>query len=167
VGRLGTREAKQAEEGERALSLLREDGTSAALAESTAQLCDDLHQLVNMFADGDTGAFNRSLQQDVIRTLQEMVDALKRAQRDLEQRSAEQQQQMVPPGEMPLVDLLAEIKMIRTLQLRVNRRTRQYGELLGDRPVADARIHQALEQLAQRQRQVAKITRDLYLKKNQ
>ncbi len=165
VGQLGSRQAKQVQQGENTLTLLREDGSSAAFAETTAQLCDDLRELVALFADADVGRFNQSLQEDVIRTLEEMIEALKQAQRDLDERS-EQSMQSAQPGEMPLVNLLAEIKMIRTLQLRVNRRTKEYGKLLSGGPTNAERLREALGRLADRQQQVAKITRDLYLKKN-
>ena len=67
----------------------------------------------------------------MIKALEEIVDALKKAQKDADSKKK-------PPGpspngqpqDPPLIEQLAELKMIRALQMRVNRRTERYSKLV-------------------------------------
>ena len=66
---------------------------------------------------------------------------------------------------------IAELKMIKSLQERVNKRTTRYSRLLQDDqdPVGQANAAElvdALKKLSQRQQEVYRITRDLVLGKN-
>ena len=61
--------------------------------------------------------------------------------------------------------------MIRSLQLRVNSRTRRYAQLLDDfdDPIGQAtesELKQAIEKLAEREEKIQQITRDIVLGKN-
>ena len=131
TGRLSNREAEIVMEVEKALSLLREEGSSVAMPEAVQQVRDDMQQLVHRLAEGKTEVLTQNIEKDVITALQEIVDALKKAQKDPESKKK-------PPGpspngqpqDPPLIELLAELKMIRALQLRVNRRTERYSKLV-------------------------------------
>jgi hypothetical protein len=70
------------------------------------------------------------------------------------------------------VDAIAELKMIRALQMRVNTRTNRYARLLDDiedptGQATDQELIDALGSLAERQERIYQITRDLVLGKNQ
>ena len=70
-----------------------------------------------------------------------------------------------------LVDELAELKMIRSLQLRINKRTKRYARLLDDidDPVGQAKdgdLQEALQKLAEREESIHRITREIVLGKN-
>jgi cell division protein FtsX len=71
-----------------------------------------------------------------------------------------------PPQDRPLVDLLAEIKMIRAMQMRVNRRTQAYAKLVEGEQASDPGLLEALRRLAERQAKIHQITRDLEMGKN-
>ena len=67
--------------------------------------------------------------------------------------------------------MLAELKMIRSLQLRVNRRTKRFARMLSDpdKPLAQAEdgdLQTALQKLADREAKIQRITRDIVLGKN-
>ena len=105
--------------------------------------------------------------------LEEMIAALQQAQRDLEEQQQQQPQQPQPmeAEDMPLVDRLAELKMIRALQMRVNTRTQRCAQMLADMddPVGQAQdedLRQALIQLGARQQRIHEVTRDIVLGKN-
>jgi len=70
-----------------------------------------------------------------------------------------------------LVDQLAELRMIKSLQLRVNTRTQRYARLLEDAndPVGranDAELRQSLFKLSDMESKIHEITRNLVLGKN-
>ena len=88
------------------------------------------------------------------------------------QQQQQQQQQQQSDDEEPLVDQIAELKMIKSLQERVNKRTQRYAKLLADEadPVGQAEAPElaaAVRQLGDRQQEIFRITRDIVLGKNQ
>jgi two-component sensor histidine kinase len=110
------------------------------------------------------GGTTRGLLADLVTNLEELLAALEKSQRDQEQRQAGAAGgRPQEPGEQPLVDKLSELKMIRSLQMRVNARTQRFAQLLdetADR--ADApEIRAALERLAERQRQIERAAHDI------
>jgi hypothetical protein len=167
AGRLSTREAEIGLEAERALNLLKEDGTSVAFAEALEQMRADIQQVDDRLKAAKVDETTRSIEEDIIAALEEMIQALQKEIQKRERRKG----QAPPPGEPqdpPLVDVLAELKMIRALQMRVNTRTARYSKLLGDREQAEhPDLIEALKRLAERQRRIYKITRDLEMGKNQ
>jgi hypothetical protein len=167
AGRLSTREAEIGLEAERALNLLKEDGTSVAFAEALEQMRADIQQVDDRLKAAKVDETTRSIEEDILAALEEMIQALQKEMHKRERRKG----QPAPPGEPqdpPLVDVLAELKMIRALQMRVNTRTARYSKLLGDREQAEhPDLVESLKRLAERQRRIYKITRDLEMGKNQ
>ena len=77
--------------------------------------------------------------------------------------------QSPPPGEPPepqLVNKLAELKMIRSLQVRIYNRTQRYGQMIGGDQAETAELLDALKELAERQQRVYQATSDLQLGRN-
>ena len=73
--------------------------------------------------------------------------------------------------EQPLVDMLQELRMIRSLQLRINKRTERFSRLLDDAEdnvgqAEDVDLIDALQKLADRQDQLQRITREIVNGKN-
>jgi len=62
---------------------------------------------------------------------------------------------------------LAELKMIRALQMRVNTRTARYAKLIAGEQADNVEIVEALGRLGQRQERIHRITHDLQIEKNQ
>jgi hypothetical protein len=109
-----------------------------------------------------------------------MIEALKKARQDNKnppKPSQGQQGQKVDPR---LIDMLAELKMIRSMQLRVNARTKVYGDQYSGEqappPSAapDAkerekyeRVQQELKDLGVRQEKISKVTSDIAKGKNE
>ena len=56
--------------------------------------------------------------------------------------------------------------MIRALQMRINRRTQRYSELIEGEQAEDPDLIEALRRLADRERRVYRVTRDLEMGKN-
>ena len=93
-----------------------------------------------------------------------MLSALEKAQRD--QQASEKGQsggRPAEPGEQPLVDKLSELKMIRSLQMRVNTRTKRFSKLLADgkERAEEPELLDALDRLSQRQEKIQQATRDI------
>ena len=168
TGRLSNREAEIVAEVEKALLLLREEGSSVAMPEAVQQVRDDMQQLVHRLAEGKTEVLTQNIETDVIKALEEIIEALKKAQKDAQSKKK-------PPGPSPngqpqdpaLIDKLIELKTIRLLQMRVNRRTERYSKLIKEEQADKEDVLDALRRLSEQEARVHKVTRDLELGKTE
>ncbi|RMF42978.1 MAG: hypothetical protein D6753_06295 [Planctomycetota bacterium] len=175
ANKLAQEEKQILNEGQRAYLLLREEGSSAAFPEAVEQVNTDVASIVARLERGDVGKLTLVVEQEVVGALEEMIAALVQVQKDNEKKKQQQrsgQPQQGQPGEQPLVDKLAELRLIRTLQVRINRRTESLAEMLDDPndPVGqakDAEVATELQGLADRQQDIQTVTRDIVLGKDE
>lgn len=166
-GRLSRKEVLIVREADRALVLLREDGTSVAFPEAIEQARDDMQSVADRLRDAKVDLITQGLEEDVIAALEESLAALQQALKELrDQKGQPPPGGQAPPGEKPLVDQLAELRMIRALQSRVNRRTEQYGAMIEGEQAMEGELLEALDSLALRQQRIFQATRDLGTKEN-
>jgi hypothetical protein len=163
AARLSRQQSQIVHEADKALLLLREDGSSVAFPEAVEQMRDDMQQVVERLTAVKVDAITQGLEQDIIAALEETIAALEKAIKDLEKNRT-------PPGQLPmagqptepqLVDKLAELKMIRSLQMRIYQRTQRYGQMIEGEQAEEAELIEALRELAERQQRVHKATADL------
>ena len=148
----------------KALALVRDDGSAVAIPEALEQVREDSAQAAARLTRGDVGGTTRGILEDIVLSLEEMLGALEKAQR--EQQSKAQNPsggRPAEPGEQPLVDKLAELKMIRSLQKRVNTRTKRYAQLLTDgaEQVEEPELFEALDRLSERQKKIERAAHDI------
>ena len=170
ASKLAGDERKLVVDAEKALNLLREEGSSVAFPETVTQMRDDMQQVSERLDAANVGRITQTIEEDIIAALKEMIEALQKAQKDLDRRR-QQPQQPGNPQDPPLVDAVAELKMIRALQMRVNTRTQRYARLLQnvDDPVGQATVpelQEAIRKLAEKEQRIYEITRDVVLGKN-
>ena len=165
AARLGREQQQVATEAARALVLVRDEGSAVAIPQTLEAVRDDATQAAARLGRGDVGSTTRGLVADLVTNLEELLAALEKSNRE-----ADRRQQAGPsggrpqePNERPLVDKLAELKMIRSLQLRVNARTERFGQLLDDgADRAEApELREAIERLAERQRKIERAVQDI------
>ena len=160
----------------RALLLLKEDGTSIAFPVTVEELQQDMIQVANRLSAAKVNTVTQEIEADIIETLDELIEALVQRQQDQEQEQQQQeqqqqQQQQGEPGEEPLVDQIAELKMLKSLQQRIYNRHQRYSKYLVDPndPIGVSQepdVVAALERLADRQAQLTDIARQLVNEKN-
>ena len=169
-GKLGIRQKRIVLDADRVLTLLREEGSSVAFPETVEQMREDMEQIAHRLGQTKVDNLTQNIEEDVIQTLQELIEALQKAQQELEEQQQQQQQQQ-QDQDQPLVDTLAEIKMIRSLQMRINTRTKRYARLLDDiddptGQASDGDLQQALQKLSDREQRIHRITREIVLGRN-
>ena len=135
AGRLGGDEAKIVVEAERALQLLEEEGSSVAFPATVDAMIEDMQQTAERLNQGKVDTITQGVEEEIIAALEELLQALEQAQKKLEEQKQQPPQQGQPQHqgrqqEQPLVDAIQELKMIKSLQLRVNKRTDRYAKLL-------------------------------------
>lgn len=166
---LATQEEEIVQEVAKALIVLREEGSSVAFPEAVEAIREDAASIVQLLDDGKPGELTQTLEQSVIEAIEEMIDALQKEmekKKDQEEREGEQQQQQGDPGDKPLVDSLSELKMLRSLQLRINRRTRQLGRMIDGDQADTPDVLKQLKTLSGRQSRVQRATYDLSTGRN-
>ncbi len=170
AGRLSRRQSLITLEANKALQLLRADGTSVAMVEALLEVREDMQQVAVRLAQLKVGQITQGIQEDIIAALEEMLEAVRKAQDELQQRRNNPRSRPGQPMEPPLIDMLAELKMLRSMEIRVRKRTARYQKLIGEQdPVGqatEAELLEALRRLAQRQRRITKAAQDIVSGRN-
>jgi hypothetical protein len=165
ASRLSGKESQIVVEVDKASLLLREEGSAVAFPEAVDQMREDMQQVVTRLAQTKVDKITQSIEEDIIAALKDMIAALKKAQKENKEKK--------PPGdcsgscEPPLIDMLAELKMIRALQMRVNTRTTRYSKMIEGEQADNAELVEAIRRLAEREQRIYRVTKDLEMGKNQ
>ena len=168
---LARREDEIVREVNKAMILLQEEGSSVAFPEAVEAIRDDMRSITRLLDNSDVGELTQTVEQNVIESLEEMIDALnkemqKKGDEDQQQQQGQQGQQSAP-GEDPLVDGLSELKMLRSLQLRINKRTQQLSKLAEGPEALNPELVDQLKTLSRRQARIQQATFDLSTGRNQ
>jgi hypothetical protein len=173
VRKLSAAENEIAVEAQKALTLLQEEGSSVAFPEAVEQLREDmLIVAARLHPDypetdprADVGEVTQVIERDIIEALGELIEALQK-----EMEKGKKPPPPGPPGEPQdpgLVDKLAELKMLRSLQFRINRRTKLLGREIDGEQATEAELVDQLQQLSRRQASIQKAAYDLATGRNQ
>ena len=171
AGKLASEQSSIATEAGRALMILLEDGSSVAFPTTVEEMQQDMLQVSSRLSAAKVGKITIEIEADIIDTLDYLVKALIKTQQDMERMRQNNSQQGGQAGDRPLVDQLAEIKMLRGLQERILMRHRRYSKFLDDPEdlignTDDPELQAALQRLAARQAKLTKIARDIVNEKN-
>lgn len=172
AGKLSFAERRIVVEAEKCLSLLRDEGSSVAFPESVEQMRDDMRSVENRLGRTQIGRMTQDMEEDILEALDEMIESLQQAQQDQEQRQNQTPQNApAQQQDQSLVDQIAELKMIKAMQLRINKRTTSYSRLLGEETndagqSNDEELIEALQELSDRELRLQEITHDIVIKKN-
>jgi hypothetical protein len=165
---LSDREGEIVREAGKALTLLEEEGTVVAFAEILKQVSDDMTNVQRRLGRVDVGQVTQVTEQDIIAMLKEMIEALKKAQQKLQANKGQPPPpRQGPPPPQSLIDLLAELRLIRSMQFRVNNRTEAYGKQYPGEQADAPEIQKELNGLAGRQSKIFDITKNIATGKNQ
>jgi len=166
---LSRKEAELVVEAEKALALLKDEGSSIAFPEAVEQMRDDMRTVVGRLDVAKVDELTQGIEEDIIEALEEMIEALQREIEEAqEKKQQQQQQQQQNQNQDPeLIDELAELKMLRALQLRINRRTKRLGRLFDGEQATKPDILEQLRRLSARQKRIQEATHDLSTGKNE
>ncbi|HEX3149610.1 MAG TPA: hypothetical protein VHR66_16160 [Gemmataceae bacterium] len=164
------KEAEIINEADKAIQLLQNEGSAVAFPGVFEEVRKDMIRVKERLHDANVGDDTQAIEQDIIEALTHMRDALKKAQQELGKSPPP------PPGGPPpdqpqlqkLLDEIAELKMIRTLQVQVNDRTKRYGNKVpGAEQADDPQIKKELKDLGDRQEKIETMINNMDKKKNQ
>jgi hypothetical protein len=151
------------------IELLKSEGSAVAFPRIFEETAIDMVRVQERLQLACTDENTQFLEQQIIDALREMHEALKRAQAGLNN----------PPGpptppnpgdkppEQKLLEEIAELKMLRNLQVRVNQRTERQGMgRTGEEQSTDPLVKNELKDLASRQTKIEEMTRDIAMQRN-
>ncbi len=173
ANKLSIEQTKVVMEGQRALLLLQDEGSSTAFPEALEQVNADAQAVSKKLSEANVSPSTQAIEDEIIGALEEMLDSLKQVQKKRDEKKKksdqQQQQQSSSPEDEPLVDSIAELKLLKTLQLRINRRTQSLAKQTNNQEdtigqVGDPGLLGELEDLAGRQQKIHEVTRDILLK---
>jgi len=124
----GDREGEIVVEADRAMKLMENEGSAVAFATVLNEVRIDMiavqRRLSQVYVDKPT----QVIEEQIISMLKDMAEALKKAQQEPPPPAPPKPGQAgKPPANKKLLDLIAELKLIRSLQKQVNERTKMYG----------------------------------------
>lgn len=166
--RLADTETRLVAEADKTLALMASEGSAVAFPQVLDETRKDMVAVRNRLNEARIDSETISIEEDILAALREMLAALKKAQQDQKDRQ-QQQQQDGGGGEPPpqaLIDQLAELKMIRSLQMRVNERTIKYATKFQGEQAEDPLIRNELRDLSDRQEKVRGMMHDIATGKN-
>lgn len=143
--------------------ILVSEGTTVVLPELAGQLAGDMAATARRLDEGDISPPTRDLLDHIVAGLAEIVAAIElRRQQDL-------QMLLQPPGDGPagtvqaLLPVSAELKLLRSAQVRINDRTMKLAET-GGVPSPPTRAA-ALHRLSEQQRRLIELVRRMHERK--
>lgn len=155
-------------EATKTLRLLQEEGSSAAFPEAVDQMIGSMRQVVKRLQGSDVGNTTQLIEEMIVESLEEMIVALqKELEKKQEEKSNQQGSEQGGEQEKSLVDQMAELKLIRSLQAGVNRMTEQFDTALAEKGAEELSEddREFLLDLARRQQRIQKITYELATKR--
>ncbi len=142
-------------------SLLTTEGTTVVLPQMVMQLAADMTTAAGLLERSDVGVRTQLALDDVIAVLREIVGAVEQKRQEIQkEREEEQNDQGGPPdGAEPLLPGSAELRLLRSSQVRLNRRTEALQNAAAQMPATDLAAEQA--SLAARQTELSELARNM------
>lgn len=140
---------------QQALDVIIDDGTSVVFPDVVEQLRDDLINVGKLLIEHTrTDQYTQTLQKEIETTLEELIEALQQAQSQKEGGGGGGG----GGGEPPLLPNSAELKLLRSAQLRVNRRTAAIEAARPKEGPLDESLKGEAQTIATRQAEIAEMT---------
>jgi hypothetical protein len=150
---LADQQERNLREADATRKVLESEGSAVAFAEVFEQVRLDMRTVKERLARTDTGKVTQTVENDLIDTLQDMIRALQRSRQNLNGGPVPPGPRGTPgPSRKPsLLDMLSELKMVRTLQARVNHRTELYGSQYRSEQLPEAGAAESAEERERRE----------------
>jgi len=168
---LSDEEEKIVQEATKAIEMLEAEGSAVAFPEVFQQIREDMKHVKRRLGNTDVGDVTVTIEQDIIETLRDMIKALEKAKKDLDDKKNPPQppkdQPPQPPQDQKLLDKIAELKMLKAMQVRVNSRTDLYSKMYQGERANTPEIQSELRDVAGRQERIFEVANKLARGDNQ
>jgi hypothetical protein len=163
---LGRQQEEIVLDASKTLLLLKEEASSVAFPQAIEEIRADMVQVARRLGQVDVSESTLAIEKDIIEALEELVEALQAEIEKQKDKGESKPGQPGPPQEPGLVNQIAELKMLRSLQYRINRRTKRLGREVEGEAADRPDLVQQLKELSARQNRIQKATYDLSIGRN-
>jgi hypothetical protein len=156
-------------EADKALQLMENEGSAVVFAGVLREVRGDMETVRKRLEAGRVEKQTQDIEQDIIDQLLMMREALKKARQDLENKPSDSQPSdpNARPSKPKLIDLLNELKLVRSLQDQVNKRTISYGKQEPGEQAKDPLLQEEIRKLGERQRVIQEMLHKIATQANQ
>ncbi len=162
AARLSAGEGELASEADKALEILKEEGSTVVIPEIVLDLKADLDSLSGMLAKLATDEYTQQIQRDVETTLEQLLRVI---QEEMKRRDQQGQggggDPMEGDQEDNLLPTSAELKMLKEMQVQVNRRTEFFERKLQAGTQEPTALDEERIRVAKKQGAVGDLTRSM------
>ena len=160
---LSQQQSELTQECAQTVNLLREEGTSVAIVIAVEDIEADMNSVSGWMQEYKVGELTQAVQKDILESLKQLIETTQKEMQQMKEQQKQEQKQSDPSQEKPgLVALMAEIRVLRSLQLQVNRRTKQVDGLLQSAMTDDLpALQKQLHDLANRQNRLIESAKEL------
>lgn len=147
--------------------ILDEEGTTIAFPRIVEQVAADMKQVALRLGELQAGALTQTVQQEILDTLEQVLEAIKKLQRENAQSGGGGAGGGAARENQPLLPKSAELKLLRSSQHRVNQRTAaiEAARQSGSEKVES--LERSLSTVAERQQECQKIAREIHERKDE
>jgi hypothetical protein len=159
-------------ECDKVITVLESEGSTVAFPEAFRQLRNDMQNVVARLKISDVGGLTQNIEEDIVQTLKDMIADLQRARTPTPGGGSPPVDN--DPNKPKLLNEIAELKRLRSMQVRINNRTKIYHEVYREQeqltpekagdPQEKAKLEQIqkeLQQLAAGEAILQKLTKDM------
>lgn len=146
------------DQADEALFLLTEEGSTVVLPPLLEDVRDDARDVADRLAAARADREVRALQAELESVLRDMIDAVKKQQEELEQGGGGGG----GGGSPPLLPGSAELKLLRSCQLRINTSTEKMHDELNTGSEDGDGLRAAIDRLATKQEKVAEMAKAMH-----
>lgn len=159
---LSQKQAWVGEEADQALYILKEEGTTVVFPQVVEHLRDDAAEASRLLVAATTGEPTRSIQAGIVNTLRELIEAIEKKQAENEGDGGGGQSGGSENQNQPLLPASAELKLLRSCQVRVNEATVRLEDEISEAVRETDELRDRREKLARRQEQVHEMARSMH-----
>jgi uncharacterized protein YjbJ (UPF0337 family) len=145
-----TEEKALAEKSSETYDLIYEEDQSVVFRTIVENLTGSIESVAEMMDEQKSDGYVQSSQQEIEKTLEELIAALEKAQDQQQAQNEPKEGQPGQQGKEPLLPPSAELKLLRLAQLRVNRLTTDFDQNRAGKEIDDG-MRKELRKMAMRQ----------------
>ena len=164
AGTQADKEGDIVSQADKTIEILKAEGSSVAFPAVFEEVRRDMARVQQYLATTRVDNLTQDKEEDIIAALKEMIEALKKQQQSIQSGQSSGQPGDGMPPDQKLLDELAELRLIKSLQVKVNTNTKKRGGEVEQNDDPD--IRQELKDLSDSQRRIEVMAKDIAEGKN-
>ncbi|MFQ5461662.1 MAG: hypothetical protein ACE5E5_03445 [Phycisphaerae bacterium] len=163
---LAAKQRALAQDAATCLLILDEDGTTIVFPRILEQVGQDMTSVAKRLGRANVGSLTRQIEQEIVTTLEQLLEAVEEMQQENEQAQSRPKPPNASDDDDQLLPESAELRLLRSSQLRVNERTDAIEEARLASGESQDSIVRECKTTAKRQRDLMEVATQIRERKN-